>query len=77
MTTKFKTEKQQEVEHRWDGMPLKDVLIDVLTKYRGQFQFIQLITLNLRISEPTLRTWCKDLDIDITAYKVSEDVAST
>ena len=79
MTTKFLTEKQQEIEHLWDGMALKDVLITVLKEYRGQFQFIQQTMVRLRISEPTLRTWCSDLDININDYKnlVAEDVDPT
>lgn len=70
MTIRYKTEKQQEVEFRWDYLPLDEVLTRVLTEFSGQPQFIQNVTHRLRISEPTLRQWCRDFGIDFHAFKV-------
>ncbi len=76
MTIKYKTYAQQELEHL-HGLPLEDIILETVRRLAGQPHFMAQIELCLGVSGPTVRQWCRDLDIDLVAYKAGDDVAST
>ena len=72
MTTKYKTAAQQDLEARHSGHPLKEILIDEFTRLSGRPMLVAQVAVALQISEPTIRQWCRDLGIDIHAYKAPD-----
>ena len=67
----MKTDKQTVLELRL-GMPIEDIIREVLEKRRGQSAFIQRAALDIGVSDGTLYSWCESLGIDIDIYRSRE-----
>ena len=68
----LKTFAQQDLESRHDGKPVRDILIAELERLKGKPYMMAQMSVALMISEPTLRKWCVDLDIDIQDYQAHQ-----
>ena len=51
------------------GKPIREILIDALSRFRGERNFPVKTAGSLDISVPTLHTWCNDLGIQINEYR--------
>lgn len=65
----LKSFAQQDIEQRYEGRDIKDIVIDQLERVRGKPYMMAQAAVALMISEPTLRTWCEDMGIDIKSYR--------
>jgi hypothetical protein len=61
----LKTNEQQRVELENGGIDIMTVLVELLIKLRGQPHLVAQASVELKISGPTFRQWCDDMDINI------------
>ena len=61
----LKTNEQQRVELENGGIDIMTVLVELLIKLRGQPHLVAQASVELKISGPTFRQWCEDMDINI------------
>ena len=64
----FTTFEQQRIEQANAGHDIKTVLVELLIKLRGQPHLVAQASVELKISGPTFRQWCEDMDIDIKGF---------
>ena len=64
----LKTNEQQRVELENGGIDIMTVLVELLIKLRGQPHLVAQASVELKISGPTFRQWCDDMDIDIKEF---------
>lgn len=64
----LKTYAQQVLESE-RGKDIGEIVQDALEFHRGKDNLVTLTAADLETSEPTLRSWCRKLDIDISAYR--------
>jgi hypothetical protein len=64
----LKTNEQQRVEQENDGVDIMTVLVELLIKLRGQPHLVAQASVELKISGPTFRQWCDDMDINIGEF---------
>ena len=64
----MKTDKQTVLELQ-RSKPIVDIVRDALEKTRGERFQITLAALDLGITDATLYNWCRDLGIDIDAFR--------
>ena len=62
-----KTDRQQVLELRHNAT-LKEIICGYMDLYRGR-DVVMKTSQSMGISDETLRTWCRDLDIDIDEYR--------
>ena len=65
----LKSYEQQRIEAEYGGEHIKDILLAELKARKGMKLMIPTLAVALKISAPTLRTWCEDMRIDIGDYK--------
>ena len=65
----LKSYKQQRIEAEYNGEHIKDILLAELKARKGMPRMIPTLAVALKISAPTLRAWCEDMEIDIGDYK--------
>lgn len=65
----LKSYAQQQLEHHYKGKDVKDIIIETLASLRGAKSLMAQAAITLRISEPTLRSWCRNLKINIDDYR--------
>ncbi len=65
----LKTFDQQRIEAEHNGKPIKDILVVEFENLKGQKLMIPTISVQMKISSPTLRKWCVDLGIEIKDYQ--------
>ena len=65
----LKSYAQQDIERRYEGRDIKDIVIEQLERVRGKPYMMAQAAVALMISEPTLRTWCEDMGITIKDYR--------
>ena len=61
----LKSYEQQRIELKNGGVDIMTVLVELLIKLRGQPHLVAQASVELKISGPTFRQWCKDMDINI------------
>ena len=64
----LKSYEQQRIEQANAGQDIKSVLVELLIKLRGQPHLVAQASVELKISGPTFRQWCEDMDIDIKGF---------
>ena len=64
----LKTNEQQRVELENGGIDIMTVLVELLIKLRGQPHLVAQASVELKISGPTFRQWCEDMDINIGEF---------
>ena len=64
----LKSFEQQRIEQANAGHDIKTVLVELLIKLRGQPHLVAQASVELKISGPTFRQWCEDMDIDIKGF---------
>jgi hypothetical protein len=64
----LKSYEQQRIEQANAGQDIKSVLVGLLIKLRGQPHLVAQASVELKISGPTFRQWCEDMDIDIKGF---------
>ena len=64
----LKTNEQQRVELENGGIDIMTVLVELLIKLRGQPHLVAQASVELKISGPTFRQWCDDMDINIGEF---------
>jgi hypothetical protein len=64
----LKSFEQQRIELENDGVDIMTVLVELLTKLRGQPHLVAQASVELKISGPTFRQWCEDMDINIGEF---------
>ena len=64
----IRTYEQQRVELENGGVDIMTVLVELLTKLRGQPHLVAQASVELKISGPTFRQWCEDMDINIGEF---------
>ena len=69
----MKTDKQIVLELQ-RGMPIENVIHEVLMKYRGQSALVQRAALDIGVSDGTLYSWCEALGLEIDRYRCPEPV---
>ncbi len=65
----LKSYAQQDLENRYGGQDIRDIIIAELERLRGEPFLVARASVALGRSGPTLRAWCKDLGIDIEDYR--------
>ena len=61
----LKSYEQQRIELKNGGVDIMTVLVELLIKLRGQPHLVAQASVERKISGPTFRQWCKDMDINI------------
>ena len=69
---KSPTQEKLEAQRHQD---IRDIVTNVLEKYRCRRNMLMLVAVNLEISDATLYRWCSDLGIDIDEYRRPAEVA--
>ena len=64
----LKSYEQQRIEQENNGVDIMTVLVELLIKLRGQPHLVAQASVELKISGPTFRQWCDDMDIDIKEF---------
>ena len=64
----LKSYEQQRIERENDGVDIMTVLVELLIKLRGQPHLVAQASVELKISGPTFRQWCEDMDINIKEF---------
>ena len=64
----LKTFAQQTLETA-KGKDIVEIVRDALEAHRGQDNLVTFAAANLGTSEPTLRSWCRKLYINISDYR--------
>ena len=64
----LKSFEQQRIELENDGVDIMTVLVELLTTLRGQPHLVAQASVELKISGPTFRQWCEDMDINIGEF---------
>ena len=60
----------QRIEAQNEGRDIKDLLIECLEGHRGTGKVLtSYIAIHFRVSEGTIRNWCRDLEIDLAQYR--------
>ena len=73
----LKTYAQQTLETA-RGKDIHEIVQEALQSHWGKDNLVTLAAADLETSEPTLRSWCRKLEIDLRAYRhqPAEEVAS-
>ena len=64
----LKSYEQQRIELENGGVDIRTVLVELLIKLRGQPHVVAQASVELKISGPTFRQWCDDMDINIGEF---------
>ena len=48
---------------------IRDIIVGLLSRYRGRKNKMMLAAVDLEVSDVTLYRWCTDLGIDIEQYR--------
>ena len=64
----LKSYEQQRIELENDGVDIMTVMVELLIKLRGQSHLVAQASVELKISGPTFRQWCEDMDINIGEF---------
>ena len=64
----LKSYEQQRIEQENGGVDIMTVLVELLTKLRGQPHLEAQASVDVKISGPTFRQWCEDMDINIGEF---------
>ena len=64
----LKSYEQQRIELENGGVDIMTVLVELLIKLRGQPHLVAQAAVELKISGPTFRQWCEDMDINIGEF---------
>ena len=64
----LKSYEQQRIELENGGVDIMTVLVELLIKLSGQPHLVAQAAVELKISGPTFRQWCDDMDINIGEF---------
>ena len=64
----LKSYEQQRIEQENGGVDIMNVLVELLIKLLGQPHLVAQASGELKISGPTFRQWCEDMDINIGEF---------
>ena len=65
----LKSFTQQTVEARNEGRDIKEILLALLEKHRGEENMTTMVAAELRVSHQTIRNWCHKFDLDLNLYR--------
>ena len=63
---KSPTQEKLEAQRKKD---IRDIITDVLEKFRGRRNFMMLVAVDLEVADATVYRWCEELGIDIDEYR--------
>ena len=64
----LKSYPQQELEARW-GKDIREIVPAVLAKHRGKPHLVMLAAIDLGVSDTTVHSWCRQMDINLDDYR--------
>ena len=59
-------QEKLELQH---GKPFEDVLRDTLESHRGRRNMVTSAALELGVTDATIYTWCRSLDIEVDRFR--------